>query len=111
MRGGERVLVGSPVHRLAHELFGCGVGDGADGHVGRGEAAGVVEWSGDAEVGEEDAGVIGVEVGDHDVGGLDVAVQQTLLVGVVQGAGDGGDDGYDKVDGHACRIALFQQVG
>ena len=32
--------------------------------------------AGDAEVGEEDARVIGVEVGDHDVGGFDVAVQQ-----------------------------------
>ena len=100
-RGGERVLVGSPVHRFAHELLWRGVGDGADGHVGRGDAAGVIEWSGDAEVGEEDARVIGVEVGDDDVGGLDVSVQQALLVGVVQGAGDSGDDG-DRRGRRAC---------
>ena len=75
---------------LAHELFGGGVSDRADGHVGGGDAAGVIERSGDAEVGEEDLGVVGVEVGDDDVGGFDVSVQQALLVGIVQGTGDGG---------------------
>ena len=95
---------------LAHELFGGRVGHGADGHVGRGDAAGVIEWSGDAEVGEEHTGVIGIEVGDDDVGGLDVAVQQTFLVGVVQRTGDGGSDGYDVADWHARWVAQFEQV-
>jgi len=41
--GSEGVLVSSPVQLLTHELFGRGVGDSAHGHVGRGDAAGVIE--------------------------------------------------------------------
>ncbi len=31
-------------------------------------------------------------------------------MGVVQGAGHGGDDGQDMSDGHALRVALLQEV-
>ena len=81
----ERVLIGSTIDWLTHELLGGGIGDRADGHVGGGDAAGVIEWSGDAEVGDEHAGVVRIEVGNNDVGGLDVAVKKAFLMGVVQG--------------------------
>jgi hypothetical protein len=41
--GSEGVLVSSPVQLFTHELFGRGVGNGAHGHVGRGDAAAVIE--------------------------------------------------------------------
>ena len=41
--GGEGVLVSSPVQLFTHELFGRGVGNSAHSHVGRGDAAGVIE--------------------------------------------------------------------
>jgi hypothetical protein len=91
--GSEGVLVSSPVQLFTHELFGRGVGNGAHGHVGRGDAAAVIEWSGNTEVGEENPPIIAVEIGDDDVGGLDVSVQQAPLVGIVQRAGDSGNDG------------------
>ena len=73
----QGILVGSTVHCLAHELFWGGIGDRADGHVGGGNADGVIKWSGDTEISEEDAGFIALHVGYDDVGRLDVPVQQT----------------------------------
>ena len=75
-----------PVHVLTHELFGGGVRNGADGRVGRGDADGVIEGAGDTEVSKENLPVIAGKVGDEDVGGLDISVQQPLLVGVIQRA-------------------------
>lgn len=78
-RCGEGVFVSLPVHRLAHELLGCRVGNGSNCHVGCGESVGVIEWAGDAEVGEVDIRVVCVEVSDQDVGRFDVAMEQPLL--------------------------------
>ncbi|ODQ84668.1 hypothetical protein BHQ17_26475 [Mycolicibacterium holsaticum] len=56
-RRGQRVLVGPTVQRIAHQLFGCRIGDRADGHVGRGDAARIVERAGDPKVGKKDLGI------------------------------------------------------
>jgi hypothetical protein len=104
-------LVSPPIDWLTHQLFRRRVGHGANGHVGRRQAAGVVERTGNAEVGEEDAGVVGIEVGDDDVGRLDITMQKALLVGVVQGAGNGGNYSQNEVDWHPCRIALLDKLG
>ena len=87
-RGGQGILIGPPVDLGPHQLFGRGVGDGPDRHGGRGQTGGVIEAPGDPEVGEQCAWPSRVEVGQQDVGGLDVAVQQKLLVRVVERAGD-----------------------
>ena len=73
--GGQRVLVGAAVDVLPHQLLGRRVGDGSDGHVGGGQTADVVDGLGDAEVGQQDSPLcVIVDVGEHDFGGLDVAV-------------------------------------
>ena len=47
---GERVLVGPTVERVPHQLFGCGVGHRADGHIGGGQTRGVLDHACDPEV-------------------------------------------------------------
>jgi hypothetical protein len=105
----KRILVNPTVHLLAHQLFGGGVGPSAYGHVGRGDAD-VIEWSGDTEVREKNRPIIGVEIGHDDVGWLYISVQQTLPMGVIQRAGDSGNDRDRELDGHACRVAPLNQV-
>jgi hypothetical protein len=83
----ERILVGAPVQRLALELLGCGVVEGA-GEPGRAEGAVAVESPGETEVGEVDVAV----VGDQHVARLDVAVDEAAGVRSVEGGGDLVDD-------------------
>ena len=113
MVGGGRkgVLVNAPVDLVAHQLLRGGVRHCAHGHIGRGDAANVVDRPRDAEVGEESQLIIDVEISDDDVVGLDVSVQQAFLVGVVQRAGDSGNNRADEFGGHACRVALLDQLG
>ena len=83
---GQGVLVGAAVDVLAHQLLGGGVVNGADCHVRGGQSADVIDRAGNAEVGQEDSPlVLVVYVGEQDVGGFNVAVQQALFVGIVQG--------------------------
>ncbi|VBA53131.1 hypothetical protein LAUMK191_02674 [Mycobacterium attenuatum] len=105
----QRVLVGPPVEVLAHQLFGRGVGHGAHRHIGRGQPAGFAHPAGDPEVGQHDSTVRRVGLGDQDVGGLDVAVQQPVFVGVVERLGHRGDDRGDLGAGHPVGIPLAQQ--
>ena len=84
---GEGVDVGGGGEVLAAHLLRGHVAWRAHGEAGHGEAGGV-EGAGDAEVGEGGA-TAGV---DDDVAGLDVAVDHALSVGVVEGAGELGDD-------------------
>ena len=47
-----------------------------------------------------------VEMGHHDVGRFDVAMQQALLVGIIQRAGDPADDTSNFLDRHPRRIPI-----
>ena len=69
------VDVGTLVDDLAHELLGRHVGRGAHDGAGLGHAAGFDAC--DAEIG--DLGLADI-VGDHDVGGLDVAMDDAASV-------------------------------
>jgi hypothetical protein len=84
-------------------LITGGIRDDTHGHVGRGEPADVIDVAGDPEVGQQDPllVIVVIEMGEHDVGRFDVAVQQALLVGVVQRTGHGGDDAQDLIGWHS----------
>ena len=72
------VDVGARVGDAALDLLGGQVGDGAHQHTGgRGVAGGAGHGPGEAEVGDLDAPV----VGEQDVLGLDVAVDDAGVVG------------------------------
>jgi len=84
--GAEPVDVGAcgeGIHAVARNLRGH-EGGGADGPDGAGAGDGVVEVAGEAEVAE--LGV--VVVGEQDVAGLDVSMQDAGVVGAGEGQGD-----------------------
>ena len=70
---------------------------------------GVVSPARNPEVGQQDSLAIGLRVGEQDVGGLDVAVQQIALVRIVERIGHRRDDLGDLVRGHAVGIPLAEQ--
>ena len=109
--GGQRVLIGAAVELLAHQLFGSGVEHRADRHVRRSEVAGVVDPSSNTEVAKQNSLFTRFGVGHHDVGGLDVTMQETALMRVVEGLADGRDDVEDVLLRHTVRVALAQQFG
>lgn len=78
-------LFGGHVREGSHEL----AGDGDEGVGGFGDLLG------EAKV--EDADVAGVV--DEDVGGLEIAVHDALLVGVVDGFADDGEEGEGLLEG------------
>ncbi len=86
----EGVQVGVRADRAAHRLLGGHVGRGADGRTGVREAGGIgVEDGGDAEVEDGDRAV----GADHDVAGLEVAVDDRHRV---HRAEDGAELGGDR---------------
>src|SRR5262249_60735867 len=91
--GGQRVLVGAPVNVLASQLFGCGVGDRPPVEICGGESADIALLPGYSEVGQQDSSYTVFWICEQDVGRLDVAMQQSPLMGVVERAGHRGDDG------------------
>ena len=107
----QRVLVGAAVEVGSDQLLGGRVSDGAHRDVGLGDSADVGELTGNAEVRQQDSVIVLVRVGQQDVGGFDVPVQQTAGVGVVQRARDGGDDRADVLFGHPTPELLAHQPG
>ena len=104
--------VGAPVHRLAPGLLGRHVPGRPQEHPGLGPAGGEggglgpvlprasrervdAHGLGQAEVEDLDLAVLG----DHDVSGLEVAVDDALLVGDLEGLGDLGGDLHRVGDG------------
>ena len=69
-------------------LLGGEVGGGAHDRAGLGQALLGVDGPGDAEVGDLD----GALVGDEDVAGLHVAVDDAVAMGVGEGGGHVGGD-------------------
>src|SRR5690606_32290582 len=96
VRGGQ--------HPGALGLLGGDVGGGAHDRAGGGEVPGGA-GAGDAEVGEDGLAVAGAH---QDVAGLDVAVDDAVVVGVLEGFGDRGDDRHQLVGGQGT--ALGDQV-
>ena len=65
----------------------------------------LLQHLGDAEIGQH--GLAGI--GDQDVGGFDIAVDDALLVGVIQGAGHRREEPGGLRPGDGCANALFQR--
>lgn len=108
-RCGQSVLVGPPVDRSTGELLGRGVGHGSHRDIRFGDAAHVPQVARDTEVRQQDSAFPVFRVGEQDVGGLDVAVQQATVVRVVQRTRDRLHDGTHFVDRHALGVALLDQ--
>ncbi len=106
----QRVLIRPPVDGTVHELFGRGVADGTHRHVGGGQPGHIVELPRDSEVREQDSPLIALRRGEQDVRRLDVAVQQTTAVRVVQRVGHRTDDLHRLVAGHPVRKAFPQHL-
>ncbi len=109
--GGQRVLIGAAVDRFVRQLLGRRIGEGADHHVRRGQAAGIIDVPGYTEVAQQDSLFTGLPAGEQDVRGADIAVQHVMmLVCVVERPGDRFDDVCDLLCRHADRILVAQQA-
>jgi hypothetical protein len=86
----EGVEVGAAVEFFAQRLFGRHVVDGAGDAALAGDADAALTHR-EAEVDELDRGAA-LAVGVEDVGGLEVAVDEAVLVGVAEGLADLGRD-------------------
>ena len=98
--GADGVDVGPGIEiGLAHRLFGRHVGRRAERHADGGElvGAGGAHRLGHAEVGDH-----GVASGEHHVVGLDVAMNDAMLVGVGEGVDHLAEDAHRLVDGNAA---------
>ena len=81
----QRVDVGAMVDGVAFQLFRCGVGK-SGGRLARIGIAGLVHGSGDAEIGDQRT--IG---GDQNIGRLDVAMQKSARVRIIDSSCRVGD--------------------
>src|SRR5690348_11849560 len=91
--GGQRILVCAPIGGLTHKLLRGGISNSAQGEICRREAGWVVQWAGDAEVDEVGApGAVAIRLSQQDVGRFDVAVQESVVMGIVEGFSDSGRD-------------------
>ena len=92
------------------DLLGADVAGGADEliHAGGDGVAGAFAFEdfGNAEVDDLGDGLAGL-VHDHDVAGLDVAVDDALLVGVVHGAADGDEEGEALAEVEVVLLAVL----
>ena len=100
----ERVEVGACVDPLALRLLGRQVGGGAEHRGGRGHRL-VAHRARDAEVGHLHRAV----VGEHDVAGLDVAVDEQVLVRVGERTAHVGGDLQAAVLGQPAGVERLLQ--
>jgi hypothetical protein len=83
--------------------------DGAP-HLSGGKSFGVVDRPGDSKVSKQNPSLIVVRLGQHDIGGFDIAVEKAALVCVVQRAGHSRDDVGNILGGHAYWVAALHQL-
>ncbi len=102
--GSQRILIRPAVERLAAELLGGHIADGSHRDVVVGEVADVIDPASDAEVGQEHPSPPPIGGGHEDVLGLDVTMEQPLLMRGVERIGHRRHDLRDIVFGHAARI-------
>ncbi len=105
----EGVEVAAVVDLAARDLLGRHVVRGAHGHAAAGELGGeadVVGEAGDAEV----ADLHGAVGEPHDVGGLQVAVDDALVMGVAKGRGHLLRDVDDHVHGQRSGVVVLQEL-
>ena len=103
-------MVSSAVHLRAGELLWRGVGHRPDRHVRSCQSADLVESASYAEISQQNSLFAGLLPGEQDVGGLDVAVQQSFVVRVVQRPGHCGNDFERVLERHAPRIPVPNQL-
>ena len=108
-RGSQRILIRSAIERLAAELLGGHIADGSYRDVVIGEIGDVVDPAGDAEVGQEHSSPTPIGSGHKYVLGLDVTMEQTVLMGEVERIGHRCHDFGDILFGHSARVGLFDQ--
>jgi hypothetical protein len=81
---------------------------GSQRHVRSGQTAGIIAPASDPEVRQQDSLVYGVRIGDQNIRGLDVAVREVALMGIVERIGHRGHDPHHLVGWHAVRVLLDQ---
>jgi hypothetical protein len=94
----EREHVAAGVDGFAAELLGSHVGEGARLHAGTGQGV-EVDGVRETEVDQQCAAVLG----DHHVGWFDVAMDDAVVVGVLEGECDVADECAGRVHGVASR--------
>src|ERR1700736_22682 len=91
-RAGQRILVGTAINLLTHQLFWWHVGNRSYRDVGGSQSADFVHRPRNAEVAEQDSLRIGARLADQDVCGLDISMEEALLVCVIESTGDRRND-------------------
>ena len=102
----QRVDVGGRADGFAGDLLGREVRRGAQ-HVTRARLVSRIDQPGDAEVGKMHPPVLG----DEDVGGFDVAVDEAALVDVREGVGQGGAVARDPLRWQPAAAQLVGEGG
>src|SRR5271166_6700087 len=95
---GQSVLVCPPIDVGAGQLFRRCISDGSHRDIGLGDPADVTEVASYAEVRQQDSAFPVIGMGEQDVGGFDVAVQQAAIVGVIESTRDRVDDVANLID-------------
>jgi len=85
-------LSGRVIDVVAQQLLGCTVGHRAHSHVRLRKPTDIVDVPGDSEVAQKDSSFTILRIGEQDICGLDVAVQKTVLMRVVERTGNSRDD-------------------
>jgi hypothetical protein len=79
--------------------------------VGGGQSADIADVACVSEVAQKDSPLVVLRIAEQDIRRLDVTVQQTVLVRVIEGTGDGRDDRGYFTCRHACGVAIPLQAG